>query len=176
MNRHMWLPLLAFVPIVGCQTTSPSPSGSAGAVSGPADIVSIPAAVPSASGASGPSGGSGGPSGSASIVAVAATTGADTASAHADSGSAAIADSTDSTRGLPAEMFGCTSDKDCKGVSTGGCCPIGRLVAVNSGKADDYKKATPCDKIRPICPMIRVRETRVARCDAAHHRCEMVAP
>jgi hypothetical protein len=41
---------------------------------------------------------------------------------------------------------------------------------------DAYAKANACPKAHPICPMFRVRDTRIAKCDTQAHLCSMVQP
>jgi hypothetical protein len=85
-------------------------------------------------------------------------------------------DQADSTGGASAEFASCDANSDCKAVPTAGCCFNGRMTAVNATKIDAYKQANACGRPHPICPMMRIRDTRVARCNLAAHRCEMTTP
>lgn len=79
--------------------------------------------------------------------------------------------------GLPAQYRTCRADADCLAVPVVACCPHGYLTAVNPSQKDAYERDYACTKTpRPMCPMFRVRDTRVARCDTSVHLCDMVKP
>jgi hypothetical protein len=71
----------------------------------------------------------------------------------------------------------CTVDADCVSVPTGGCCIDGSLTAVNANAIDAYDASVACTVVpRPLCPQHIVLDTRVAQCNTATNRCEMIAP
>jgi len=72
-------------------------------------------------------------------------------------------------------MLSCQMDTDCVGVAANGCCQNGSKVAVAASQADAYKRSFTCAEPHPICPMIRILDTRSAECNNATHQCEMVA-
>ena len=84
---------------------------------------------------------------------------------------------TDGDGGLAAQFRSCGADADCVAVPRAGCCHNGWKEAVNATQKDAYEQAYACTRTpRPICPMYMVRDTRVARCNAQSHLCEMVKP
>ncbi len=84
---------------------------------------------------------------------------------------------TDVDGGLAARFRSCNADPDCVAVPRAGCCRNGWNEAVNASQKDAYEQAYACTRTpRPICPMFMVRDTRVARCNAQSHLCEMVKP
>jgi hypothetical protein len=72
-------------------------------------------------------------------------------------------------------IFACHMDADCVAVEKAECCPSGRLVAVNKNHTDDYAKAYACTDKPTACPLYVIKDTRVAECSNASHKCEMVA-
>jgi hypothetical protein len=74
-----------------------------------------------------------------------------------------------------ANYFSCHHDDDCVAVARVGCCSNGWKEAVNVDKVDAYEASGPkvCNM---MCPMFMVDDTRVAQCDTAAHKCEMVQP
>jgi hypothetical protein len=77
--------------------------------------------------------------------------------------------------GVAPQFRACQSDADCVAVPRAGCCDNGWHEAVAVTEKDAYAKANACTKPHP-CPMYRVRETRVAKCDATTKLCTMVQP
>lgn len=73
----------------------------------------------------------------------------------------------------PGDFYSCTADADCVAVPKVGCCHNGHLEAVNQQSRDAYKNSFTCEKKHPICPQYIVKDTRVAKCDATAHKCEM---
>jgi len=76
---------------------------------------------------------------------------------------------------LKAGVYSCKVDSDCVAISKGGCCPNGWNVAVNKHKVKDYESSHEC-KDPKVCPLYVIDDTRVAECDTAKQKCEMVAP
>ncbi len=68
----------------------------------------------------------------------------------------------------------CAVDSDCAAVPAEGCCSQG-LVAVSRERAGEYQAAFACADPHPVCPELVVVDRRVARCDGATRRCELVA-
>lgn len=73
------------------------------------------------------------------------------------------------------DLYSCKTDSDCVAISKGGCCPNGWNVAVNQSSVDAYNAANACADPHPICPLYLVNDTRVAECNGATQKCEMVA-
>jgi hypothetical protein len=91
--------------------------------------------------------------------------------APSDEPSAAVQDEE-----LRKSITACKVDADCVAVPRGGCCDNGWKEAVNKHHVKAYANATKCAlHPPPLCPMYIVNDTRVPRCDAATHRCTMVA-
>jgi len=100
---------------------------------------------------------------------------AEPAAAPAPEAGAAAA--SDGDGGPGAQFRSCNADADCVAVPRAGCCHNGWKEAVNVSQKDAYEQANACASTRrPICPMYMVRDTRVARCNAQSHLCEMVKP
>jgi hypothetical protein len=70
----------------------------------------------------------------------------------------------------------CKVDSDCVAISKGGCCPNGFKVAVNKNEVAAYNAANACANPHPICPLFLINDTRIAECNFATHKCEMIAP
>jgi hypothetical protein len=68
----------------------------------------------------------------------------------------------------------CAVDSDCAAVPAEGCCKQG-LAAVSRKNVDAYRSAFACANPEPICPEVVVVDHRVAQCDGATRRCELVA-
>ncbi len=76
-----------------------------------------------------------------------------------------------------ASWANCATDADCVALPSGGCCPDGTLTAVNADQTAAFDLATTCTAIpRPLCPNHMVLDSRVAQCNFATNRCEMIAP
>lgn len=74
-------------------------------------------------------------------------------------------------------LFACGPTVSCVAVErVDNCCFNGWKIAVAEDQVEAYKNATACTARRPMCPMYIVRDTRVAVCDTAAHRCQMVPP
>jgi hypothetical protein len=70
----------------------------------------------------------------------------------------------------------CHTDSDCVAVSRGGCCPNGVKVAVTAGSEGAYAAASVCTITpHPVCPFAVILDRRVAQCNFATNRCEMIA-
>ncbi|WP_146649211.1 hypothetical protein [Labilithrix luteola] len=98
------------------------------------------------------------------------------AACAADTSSADEGDVVSGEDALSASTFACQDDSDCVAVDKGGCCPDGTEVAVNKSKTKSYAKSAVCKSKSHICPQHRVLETRVAQCNFATKKCEMVQP
>lgn len=70
-------------------------------------------------------------------------------------------------------MFACAVDSDCVAIEDDGSCPGGVLVAVNGSYADRYCAA---EAPAPDCTIAAAADVRVANCDFAAHRCQLIAP
>ena len=78
---------------------------------------------------------------------------------------------------MSAEFRRCRADADCVAVERAGCCHNGWKEAVAATQAEAYASANQCTRSpRPVCPMFRIRDPRVARCEAQTHLCTMVRP
>jgi hypothetical protein len=77
---------------------------------------------------------------------------------------------------LRKSLQACNTDDDCVAVPRGGCCSNGWLEAVNKHHVKAYANATKCTHQNMACPMYVVHDTRVAECDGATKKCEMVQP
>ena len=140
-----------------------------------------PVAAPQHDGA-----GDGAPTGAAASVAPAATASAPepvvaastpSAPASAPPASSEPDATAASPPGVDPRYRACSSDADCVAVRRAGCCYNGWQEAVAATQAAAYSQAYACTRTRrPACPMYIVRDTRVARCDAASHLCTMVKP
>jgi hypothetical protein len=86
----------------------------------------------------------------------------------------ATADSTAQGDTTAENFFSCHTDDDCVAVARVGCCSNGWKEAVNVDEVDDYEASGPkvCNM---MCPRYMVLDTRVAECNRAQHKCEMVA-
>jgi hypothetical protein len=172
---------LVFLTLPGCAQTSQPVSTSAPMVSTSAGGVST-----SAGGIGTSAGGIGTSAGRVSesaaldasvradpVAAAPATAGSSSRPAD-DEGGGAVATRRESP-GVSAEFRGCRADADCIAVERAGCCHNGWKEAVAASQADAYANANPCTKSpRPVCPMFRIRDPRVARCEAQTHLCTMV--
>jgi hypothetical protein len=74
------------------------------------------------------------------------------------------------------EYLSCSADTDCVAVDRAGCCHNGYKDAVNTKQIEQYRAANACNEEHRPCPMFRILDKRVARCDTALKRCEMVNP
>lgn len=74
------------------------------------------------------------------------------------------------------EYLACSTDTDCVAVDRAGCCHNGYKDAVNTKQIEQYRAANACNEEHRPCPMFRILDKRVARCDTALKRCEMVNP
>jgi len=70
----------------------------------------------------------------------------------------------------------CAADTECVAVERVGCCHNGWKVAVAGSQKDAYSRSFTCPQARPICPMYRRMDRRVAYCDDAVHLCALKAP
>jgi hypothetical protein len=61
-------------------------------------------------------------------------------------------------------------------VPRAGCCDNGWKEAVAVSQKDAYAQANACTRTRPICPMFKVRDRRVAYCEPQAHLCSMKEP
>ena len=79
--------------------------------------------------------------------------------------------------GVAAQFRACQSDSDCVTVPRARCCNNGWKEAVAASQRDAYAKAYACTKSpRPACPMYRIRDRRVAKCDTQEHLCVLAEP
>jgi len=99
--------------------------------------------------------------------------GADDDAADADT-SAAMDGGDDGADDAHADWYSCADDSDCVAVPRVGCCREGWMEAVNRQEADAYEASYTCPEPRPICPQIRVIDSRVPECDRSSHACTMV--
>ena len=76
---------------------------------------------------------------------------------------------------LDPAIFACHADADCTAVRKNGCCNHGELEAVAASQVDAYKASFSC-RAKVMCPQFLRRDLRVAACDMASSRCQMVAP
>lgn len=74
------------------------------------------------------------------------------------------------------EFYKCDVDADCVAIEKAGCCPNGYLVAVNKDQVKAYDDKYACTNPPAACPHFIVKDTRVAQCDFAAHRCLMIDP
>jgi hypothetical protein len=75
-----------------------------------------------------------------------------------------------------AQFRACKANADCLAVPRAGCCDNGRKVPVAASQKDAYAQANACTRKRPMCPMFRVRDRRVAYCDPQAHQCALRQP
>jgi hypothetical protein len=78
--------------------------------------------------------------------------------------------------GVGDQFRACQSDADCVAVPRAGCCDNGWKDAIAASQTDAYAQANACTRQRPICPMFKVRDRRVAYCEAQTHLCSMKQP
>jgi len=83
---------------------------------------------------------------------------------------------TPAATGVGDQFRACQSDVDCLAVPRAGCCDNGWKEAVAASQADAYAQANACTRQRPICPMFKVRDRRVAYCEPQTHLCSMKQP
>ena len=74
-----------------------------------------------------------------------------------------------------AKFAHCTTDSDCVATTQAGCCPNGRLAAVNASDVDAYYAANVCLS-KKLCPIAMIHDTRVAQCNTTKKRCELIEP
>lgn len=74
------------------------------------------------------------------------------------------------------EYLSCSADTDCVAVERAGCCHNGYQDAVNAHQVEQYRSANACRDPHHMCPMFRIVDKRVARCDTSLKRCVMVNP
>src|SRR5271169_2913544 len=151
-SMHAFAALLALgfpCAALACAQTSPSPVTTAPVTSAPAVApapsatasAAAPPAVPTVA-ASAPSGPAGG----------------------APGGEASARATPENDPGADARFRACHTDADCVAVLRGGCCQTGWKEAIATSQVDAYRLANACTQTpRPMCPMIRFRDTRVAR-------------
>ena len=72
------------------------------------------------------------------------------------------------------DFFSCNADSDCIAVPRAACCNNGYKEAVNKHKTRQYADANVCTQPQ-ICPLFLINDTRVAECNTASKKCEMVA-
>jgi hypothetical protein len=149
MLRSIHAAALASLTVAACAQTSQSPPTTT------APVVSASATPEPAVAAAAP---------------VAASVSAPAASATA----APAAGTADTDVGL--QFRACASDSDCATVPRAGCCNNGWNEAVAASQKDAYAQANACTRKRPMCPMYRVRDHRVAYCDSQAHLCTMKQP
>ncbi|HEY3822434.1 MAG TPA: hypothetical protein VGL81_34950 [Polyangiaceae bacterium] len=99
-----------------------------------------------------------------------------TASSTSTPSSTSTSSSTSDDAGVGAQFRACQSDADCVAVPRAGCCNNGWKEAVAVSQKDAYAQANACTRKRPICPMFRVRDARVAYCEASTHLCSLKQP
>jgi hypothetical protein len=73
------------------------------------------------------------------------------------------------------DFYSCQVDADCVAVPKVGCCHNGYLEAVNANEVDAYESSFFCNE-QILCPQFIIDDTRVAECNTATRKCEMVAP
>jgi TolA-binding protein len=78
--------------------------------------------------------------------------------------------------GVGDQFRSCQSDADCLAVPRAGCCDNGWKEAVAASQTDAYAQANACTRKRPMCPMFKVRDRRVAYCEPQTHLCSMKQP
>ena len=78
--------------------------------------------------------------------------------------------------GVGDQFRACQTDADCLAVPRAGCCDNGWKEAVAASQADAYAQANACTKQRPMCPMFKVRDRRVAYCEPQTRLCSMKQP
>jgi hypothetical protein len=78
--------------------------------------------------------------------------------------------------GVGDQFRACQSDADCVAVPRAGCCDNGWKEAVAASQTDAYAQANACTRQRPMCPMFKVRDRRVAYCEPQTHLCSMKQP
>lgn len=93
---------------------------------------------------------------------------ADTSAAMDGGGGDDVAD------GAHADWYSCADDSDCVAVPRVGCCHEGWMKAVNRSEADAYEASYTCPEPHPICPQIRIIDSRVPECDQSSHECTMI--
>lgn len=142
----------------GCAQPSQSPA----VVTAPSESVS-PAAAPS-------------PVPAASAPSAAGPTTTTSATAAPAAAEARVATATTTDGGVDPQFRACQSDSDCVAVPRAGCCNNGWKEAVAVSQKDAYAKANACARAHPICPMYRIRDGRVAKCDTQTRLCTMVQP
>ena len=76
---------------------------------------------------------------------------------------------------LDPALFACRADADCTAVRKNGCCNHGELEAVAASQVAAYKASFTC-RTHVMCPQFLRRDLRVAACDRAASRCQMVTP
>lgn len=113
---------------------------------------------------------------SASASASASETATASASATGDTGANDAGAGASADGGVPAQYRACTMDSDCVAVPRVGCCKNGWMEAVATSQQSAYAASFTCPQAHPICPMYRVRDSRVALCDNAAHLCTMEKP
>jgi hypothetical protein len=79
--------------------------------------------------------------------------------------------------GVDPQFRSCKADGDCVAVRRAGCCFNGWMEAVARGQEAAYAQANACTRVpRPACPMYRVRDMRIPKCNAPTHLCTLVKP
>jgi hypothetical protein len=155
MPRSIQAAALATLTVVACAQTSQAPPTTTAPVvsaSAAADPV-IVAAAPAAS------------------IPAATPVPAPVASATTEPASAGDPDTE-----VGAQFRACKSDADCLAVPRAGCCDNGWKVPVAASQKDAYAQANACTRKRPMCPMFKVRDRRVAYCDPQAHQCALWQP
>lgn len=74
------------------------------------------------------------------------------------------------------EYLACAADADCIAVERAGCCHNGYKDAVNAHLVEQYLAANACQDPHHMCPMFRIVDKRVARCQTSLKRCVLVNP
>jgi len=74
------------------------------------------------------------------------------------------------------EYLACSVDSDCVAVAREGCCHNGWKDAVNQSRLDAYRQANACKDQHVMCAQFLVNDDRVALCNTAQSRCEMMKP
>ena len=91
--------------------------------------------------------------------------------------SANVGDNTSTTdEASKASLVACHVDSDCVAIPAGGCCPNGSDAAVNKHHVTAYENAHECTSPPCFCPLYVIHETRVAQCNTATNKCEMIQP
>jgi hypothetical protein len=83
---------------------------------------------------------------------------------------------TTAATGVGDQFRACQSDADCLAVPRAGCCDNGWKEAVAASQTDAYAQANACTRQRPVCPMFKVRDRRVAYCEPQTHLCSLKQP